>query len=456
MEKNKSIDGFTMRRAKKVQRAEKLGVKRLTRTEQDFFKKLETKKPASLEQSEQIEAVAEEFIKPTKAISFDENVLKKKTKKIPSEKKTLKKEKRKVSRLRKIITSILLFVVVLAIGVVVWALVWGNDIIAKITGGRGNIWDALSALTSEKYEPLKTDENGRTNILAFGTSGYNMAGDEGNGKHDGAQLTDSIMAISINQKTGDVMVVSLPRDLKVDRTCSIGKVNEVYMCASNNGKDEERGGKAMMERIGEVLGMDFQYYIHINWGSLVQVVNILGGITVTVDQDIDDRWHPEGATGIVMKAGVPKTLNGEQALALARARHGISGGDYGRGYSQQKILIAIKDRIYTKNLSLSDMLGMLSALGDNLRANLSISEIKTMAHLTFEFDFNKIRQVKLKDPENNINYIKSSGNQFAYSYEIPRLGAGNYSEIQAYIKEMMKEPEEDTEDEGEKDKVTEK
>ena len=120
-----------------------------------------------------------------------------------------KNGKKKPSKKRKIITITALVIVLLMIGVVVWAIFWGNDIIAKITGGRGNIFDFLV----ESYEPLKTDENGRTNILAIGTGGYNMDGDEGNGVHDGAQLTDSIMLISFDQKTGDVAMISLPRDL---------------------------------------------------------------------------------------------------------------------------------------------------------------------------------------------------------------------------------------------------
>ena len=169
-----------------------------------------------------------------------------------------------MSKLRKIITSILLIIILLIIGIVIWGLVWGNDIIEKITSGRGNIWDVISALTNETYEPLKTDQNGRTNILAFGTSGYDMGGTSGKGKHPGAQLTDSIMIISLNQKTGDVAMLSLPRDLKVGTCTATGKVNEVYKCGIGNGKNEEAGAKALMEKMKEILGVELQYYAYIN------------------------------------------------------------------------------------------------------------------------------------------------------------------------------------------------
>ena len=175
---------------------------------------------------------AEDFLQPIQAFDFDEQTGELKAAD-PSEttnkpKKAKKMHKKPVSKKRKIITGILLFIVLILLGGVIWFILWGNDIIAKITGGQGNIFD----LFTENYVDLKTDENGRTNILAFGTSGYNMDGDEGNGTHDGAQLTDSIMVISLDQKTGDVAMLSLPRDLKASSTCTAtGKINEICVFA---------------------------------------------------------------------------------------------------------------------------------------------------------------------------------------------------------------------------------
>lgn len=379
------------------------------------------------------EQTVDDFLKPVQAFEFDEEGELKKSKETTEDmkstkhsKKKAKKEKKKPSTARRIITSILLIIVLGLIGVVSWAVFWGNDIIAKITGGQGNIFDLLT-LTEEKYDPLKTDANGRTNILAFGTSGYNMEGDEGEGVHDGAQLTDSIMAISINQETGDIAMLSLPRDLKASPTCTAtGKINEVYWCNNRDGSDEAAGATALMEEVGSILGMEFQYYAHLNWGSLIQIVDTLGGIKVVLDEDINDAWW----TGAVYEAGVEYTLNGEEALGLARARHGTAGGDFSRGASQQKILIGIKNAIFEKNLSLPDMIGLASALGDNLRTNLSINELKTFAHLTFEFDLESMRQISLWP-----DYM-TTGNINGISYVLPRGGAGNYGNIQQYVAKM--------------------
>ena len=316
-------------------------------------------------------------------------------------------------------------------GVATGFILWGNDIIAKITGGRGTVFDLIS-FTEPTYNPLKTDANGRTNILAFGTSGYNMEGDEGNGKHAGAQLTDSIMVISLNQETGDIAMLSLPRDLKASPTCTAtGKINEVYWCNNMKGDNEQAGAEALMTEVGSILGIDFQYYAHLNWGSLVQIVDILGGITVTLDEDVNDRYW----TGAVFQAGVPYTINGEQALGLARARHGTTSGDFTRGASQQKILIGIKDKLLEKNLSISDLLSLASTLGDNLRTSFSIDEMKTLAHLTSSFDFESMRQISLIEPIR----LMTTGSINGISYVLPSAGVGNYGRIQEYVAKMLSE-----------------
>ena len=337
----------------------------------------------------------------------------------------MKKDKKPVSKKRKIIVRTIITILILLLIAGVGLIFWLNGKLGNITN-QGSIFDFFN----ETYEPLKTDKNGRTNILAFGTSGYDMEGSEGEGTHDGAQLTDSIMVISLNQETGDLAMLSLPRDLKVSRTCTAtGKVNEVYWCNNMDGNDEEAGAEALMDEVSDILGVDFQYYAHLNWGSLISIVNILGGITVTLDEDIADYQY----TKAVFEAGVPYTIDGDQALGLARARHGTASGDFSRGASQQKILIGIKDKVFEKDLSISDLLSLADTIGDNLRTNFSVSELKTIAHFTSEFDFDTMRQVSLIEPE---NYM-TTGTINGISYVLPVGGANYYTAIQKYLIKMF-------------------
>ena len=447
MKSNKSIDGLSTRAAKKNTAPNKKNNQPLTISVEDSSEVIQKDSSKIIEEdSLQIDVIPddekhqqqttsdvsdtlsreqaiEDFLTPVQALNLDE----KPAKKTKKSQKSTKKEKKKPKKVRRIITTISLVIVLFLIGFISWAVLWGNDIIAKITGGQGNVFDLLT-FTEETYDPLKTDANGRTNILAFGTSGYDMEGNEGNGVHDGAQLTDSIMVISLNQETGDVAMLSLPRDLKASPTCTAtGKINEVYWCNDMDGLNENAGATALMTEVGSILGIDFQYYAHLNWGSLVSIVDTLGGIKVTLDEDIEDYYW----TGAVYQAGIEYTLNGEEALGLARARHGTSGGDFSRGASQQKILIGIKDRIFEKELSLTDIINLASTLGDNLRTNLTVSEIKTAAHLTFNFDFENMRQLSLYP-----DYM-TTGTINGISYVLPKSGVGNYGDIQDYVAKML-------------------
>ncbi len=308
---------------------------------------------------------------------------------------------------------------------------WGDDLIARLTGGRSGLWDAINSLVSDEV-PFETDKNGRTNVLIFGTEGYNMSGDTAYGAHDGAQLTDSIMVASFDQKTKDVALLSLPRDLKVSRACSAGKINEVFWCHNQDGQHEAAGAQALMDQVGDVLGIDFQYYAHINWASLIDIIDTLGGITVTLDENIADY----GWTNAVATAEVPMEVNGEQALGLARARHGTTGGDFTRGNTQQKIVQGIVDKILHNGIGMTEAFNLVNILGDNLRSNFSTDNIKAGVRLVSGFDIANIRQVPLVD-YNTQTFYMTTATINDISYVVPSAGERDYSEIREYVAEMF-------------------
>ncbi len=308
---------------------------------------------------------------------------------------------------------------------------WGDELISRLTNGNSGLFDAIHSMISDEV-PFATDSNGRTNVLVFGTEGYNMNGDTAFGAHDGAQLTDSIMVVSLDQNTKDVALISLPRDLKVSRACSAGKVNEVFWCHNQDGTHEEAGARALMEQVGDVLGLDFQYYTHVNWASLIDIIDTLGGITVTLDENIADY----GFTGAVAQAGVPMQVNGEQALGLARARHGTTGGDFTRGNTQQKIVAGIVDKVMQNGIGMTEAFNLVNILGDNLRSNFSTDNIKAGVRVLSGFNINNIRQIPLVDYETNTFYM-TTANINDVSYVVPSAGERDYSKIREYVAEML-------------------
>lgn len=433
MDKNKSIDGLVSRRTKTNNSKNSTKVVSTAKTKASTVKKAAPKKAtpkkpntkkivvdSPKEEKPTPESIAEDFLSPVQAFDFDEQsgkLVKSKNPKKPT--KGIKKPK--MSKKKKIIISIITIIILLLVGAVIWL----NYLLSKMTDG-GNILD----LFSQQYTPLKTDENGRTNILAFGTSGYNMDGETSGGTHDGAQLTDSIMIISLNQETGDAAMLSLPRDFKASSICTgTGKINEVFWCNNMEGDNEQAGAEALMAEVGDILDIDFQYYAHVNWGSLIQIVDILDDIKVTLDEDIQDYY----GTGYSYQANIEYDIDGNQAMILSRARYGTANGDFSRSASQQKILIGIKEKIQSKKLSIMDIVNLANTLGDNLRTNFSVDELKTLAHLASEFDFNNIRQVSLIEPEQ----LVTTGSIGGISYVLPVGGAGYYKDIQVYVKKMF-------------------
>ena len=153
-------------------------------------------------------------------------------------------------RVRRIIKWTLLLIVVVCIAIGAYVLIKG--VLASNSIFKGDIFGLV------QQRALKQDANGRTNILIFGTS----EDDEG-GNHPGAYLTDSIMLLSINQTKKDVYMTGIPRDLWVtyDEQCygSAAKINALYQCHSNDGKDDSAGSKALTSKVSEVTGLDVQY-----------------------------------------------------------------------------------------------------------------------------------------------------------------------------------------------------
>lgn len=380
----------------------------------------------------------EDFLKPVSTLEFDlsskelkpDYSLKHKDEASEAPRKHGKKHKSSGGKKsHKGVVILVVIVVILAAGVGGF-LVWGDKIISKITGGNSGIFDFIGAISSNVK--LKADDKGRTNILIFGTSGYDMEGDTGGGVHDGAQLTDSIMVVSIDQESGDTAMVSLPRDLYVGNTCtSTGKVNEVYFCANLYGQDEAGGAEALQTVMKEIFGIDIQYRVHVDWAALVNIVDALGGITVTLDEDIEDTW-----TGTFVKAGEPVTLNGEKALGLARARHGTEMGDFTRGNSQQKILGAIQRKLVENGIDLGTALGLVDVVGDNVRMDFNIEELKTLFYLAKDVSIDEMRQIPLIDYKNNIYYL-STAMMNGISYVVPAAGMKNYTDIQKYVQQEI-------------------
>ena len=349
-----------------------------------------------------------------------------------------RKPRKKVSK-GKIVKWIVIVIILAILGVVGYLAVK-----AFLAGGKvfnGNPLDIITTKTR-----LAEDGNGRTNILIFGTSGYTM--DEN--AWDGAMLTDSIMVVSLDQDNNDVYMMSLPRDLYVRNNCpslgkTSGKLNEVFYCAYTTDKDEVAGAEALMAKSGEILDLDIQYYIHADWTALVQAIDAVGGVDVTIESD-DPRGIYDSSTGIKYANGEVAHLDGEKALALARARnhnygdYGLAGGNYDREKNQQKILAAFQQKAMSAGTLLNPVAvnNLIDSLGNNLITSFETGHVQTLIDIASNLQADHIKQLPFVGRDDGgPNLIATYAPNGTYLGEAPVAGVYDYSEIQAYVAQNL-------------------
>ncbi len=314
---------------------------------------------------------------------------------------------------------------ILLVGSFIFIAAWDARNISNATSklfGTGNLMDLASSQT------LKSTDSGRVNVLLIGYS----ADDPG---HPGANLTDSIILLSMNpaKKTG--YMLSIPRDLYVNIPNSgYGKINEAY----------QDGGAELLEQIvSDKFQTPINYYVLVNYASVRETVNALGGITVNI-QSRDPRglYDPNisPADGGPLKlANGSQQLDGQTALNLTRARgdavgsYGFAQADFDRTQNQRLVLTAIKQKLNWKIILNPRQNGqLLNAAADNLKTDVTLSEARPLFGLFNSIPTASLQSLSLRD-FNGKNYLASYTTVYGQSALIPAFGLSDYSQIQAAL-----------------------
>lgn len=358
-------------------------------------------------------------------------------------KRRLKKEKKPISRKRRIIKWSIIALVIIILGIAGWILYRGLTATNNIF--QGSILDIV------QNQPLKEDENGRSNVLLLGTS-------EDDPGHEGAYLTDSMMIVSIDQTEKVVDMISIPRDLYVEYGLACpsgyeGKINAYFSCVNSDfesdAAEEERLTKSR-EFVGEIFGLDIQYAVHVNNTVIKEAVDAVGGIDVDIqgsngDPGVLDRnfdWRCNYECYYVNWDNGVHHLNGEQALYLTMARgsvpptYGLGNSNFDREVNQQKVIIALQQKaISTGTLTdVGKVMGLIDALGKNLRTNFATKEIRTLMQLGIDIPSESIVRIDLFDKENPMVETSNVGGA---SVVVPVAGTFNYTQLQTFIHEKL-------------------
>ncbi len=286
---------------------------------------------------------------------------------------------------------------------------------------------------------LKGEGDGRVNILLLGKGGPG---------HDGPDLTDTILVASIDPLHHEAALVSIPRDLYV-KVPNFGwmKINAAYANAKysaqahkKSAKDAEAAGLSTIQTaIQQTLGIPIHYYTMVDFEAFRKAIDTVGGVDINVTDTLYDptvAWENNNNPLIAAKG--MQHMDGKKALLYARSRHGSVRGDFDRAERQRQILVALKDKVFTLGtygnpLKINQL---IDAFGDHVESNLSTNEVMRLYTIGKQIDSSKVASVGLADPPNN--YVTTSFVD-GQSVVIPRAGQGNYTEIQSYIRNTLKD-----------------
>lgn len=194
---------------------------------------------------------------------------------------------------------------------------------------------------------------------------------------------DTLMVITFNPKNLNVTMLSIPRDTYVPIACRGNKEAKINSSAYG-------GTQCVIKTIQNLIDIDIDYYVKINFKGVTSLVDVLGGIDVDVpyalcEQDSERRF---GKYTIFVEKGM-QHLNGEQALALSRNRHYWSEycdskytsdgnrNDFTRGQNQQLVVTAIAKEIKNIN-SISDFNLILNAISNTIDTNITVDQMLSL------------------------------------------------------------------------------
>ncbi|MDD3487265.1 MAG: LCP family protein [Candidatus Moranbacteria bacterium] len=293
--------------------------------------------------------------------------------------------------------------------------------------------ETVRGVTKDNHKPLRGEDRGRINILLVGLAGKN---------YPGTNLTDTIIIASVNPKTWQTALLSIPRDLfvPIPGTKLSTKINALYARSEDTDASGKSGIDNLKETLTDITGQPIDYYIALDFDGFKQIIDELGGVKIQVPEDLHDERYPGPNYSYQifdLKAGL-QDLDGETALKYARTRHD-KGGDFGRAYRQQQILEAARSKAYSLGtiLNIPKITGLLDTLGDHLRTNIQIEEMGSFLDLVEKIDthttINKVLDAGKPDSVMAVSHVFLGGVR-AFIL-IPRVG--DYSEIQDISKNIF-------------------
>ena len=176
--------------------------------------------------------------------------------------------------------------------------------------------------------------------------------------------SDTMIVASLNYELGKIVLLSIPRDTRIEGRDRTGKINMV---------NQLQGPEESCKEVSRLLGKDVDYYVLTNFQGFEQMIDTLGGVDMYVDINLQSY-----SNGVFLEKG-DRHLNGKEALTYARFRE-TQEGDIGRTARQQRLLKALTQQIGRKE-TIPRLPRLMAQFRENVQSNISLNDIVYLTNL---------------------------------------------------------------------------
>ncbi len=192
---------------------------------------------------------------------------------------------------------------------------------------------------------------------------------------DSNSRSDSIMVATVNPKTAEAAVVSIPRDAYVESSC-LGGYDKITHSSLN-------GMNCLIDDVENLLDIEIDYYMKVNFFTVIDAIDAVGGIDVEVEEYFCGQDENDNLNAYCFEPGT-QHLSGAEALSYARERHSFADGDYARAEHQQQVISGFLQALMTSGpVAINNLLEVAS---ESARTNLSASQLTDLAKLLQKSD----------------------------------------------------------------------
>lgn len=228
-----------------------------------------------------------------------------------------------------------------------------------------------------------------------------ISGIDVKGSISSVSRSDVNMIMTVNPKTNKILLTSIPRDYYVQLHGTTGYKDKLTHAGLY-------GINMSIQTIEDLLNMNINYYIRVNFTTLIDVVDAIGGITIYSDK----AFTAYTDRSCSFKVG-NNTVDGKCALAFSRERYAYQEGDRHRVKNQQTVLIAMIQKLTSSKTLLTKYNQILNTLSDSFETNISSNRIYSLINKQLDSMPNWNIETFSLDGSNSFNYT--------YSYSASKL-----------------------------------